>query len=119
MAGHRFLSAHRIRSSRDFQQAYGRRSTASDALLLVFGHENGLTHPRLGLSVSRKLGGAVVRNRLKRMIREAFRLTLDRLPNGLDLVVVPRQSELPDLAQVRASLARLAERVAQRLVKRP
>jgi ribonuclease P protein component len=46
---------------------------------------------RLGLTVSRKIGGAVARNRVKRMLREFFRLSYDRLPFQVDLVVVARQ----------------------------
>jgi ribonuclease P protein component len=46
--------------------------------------------PRLGLSVSRKVGGAVERNRIKRLLREAFALEHSRLPQGTDAVVVAR-----------------------------
>lgn len=114
----RFLRKHRIRRSGDFQRAYRRRASASDRRLLVFGHENGLSHPRLGLSVSRKLGGAVVRNRWKRMIREAFRLSCPELPSGIDLVVIPRQGADPELAGLIESLTALAARVASRLERR-
>ncbi|MFH1923302.1 MAG: ribonuclease P protein component, partial [Planctomycetota bacterium] len=110
-----FLPEHHVRRSGDFQRAYRRRATASDGYLLIFGHPNGLPHPRLGLSVSRKLGGAVVRNRWKRLIREAFRLSRERLPQGVDLVVIPRQGVKPELAPLLESLPQLAARVASKL----
>ena len=115
MGDQRFLPKYRIRRDADFRRAYRRRAAVSDGRLLVFGYENGLLHPRLGLSVSRKLGGAVRRNRWKRLLREAFRLCRQRLPNGIDLVVIPRPGGEPKLAQLMESLPRLADRVASKL----
>ena len=115
MGDARFLSEHHLRRAADFQRAYRRRCTASDGWLLVFGHPNGLPYPRLGLSVGRKLGGAVVRNRWKRLLREAFRLSRPRLPAGLDLVVIPRAGKDPALAALLESLPRLANLIARRL----
>jgi ribonuclease P protein component len=115
MADQRFPPAYRIRRQSDFQRAYRRRCSASDQLLVVFGCDNGLTHPRLGLSVSRKLGKAVIRSRWKRLLREAFRLRREQLPVGIDLVVVPRGDAEPTLAELLESLPQLAARVARKL----
>jgi ribonuclease P protein component len=115
MPDQRFLPQHRIRRAGEFQRAFRRRCSASDPLILVFGHPNGLPHARLGLSVSRKVGPAVVRNRWKRLLREAFRLSRDRLPPGIDLVVIPRLGTTPTLAGLSESLVRLARRVERKL----
>jgi ribonuclease P protein component len=118
MADQRLPRALRIRRGRDFFQVYRRRATAADQYLVVYGGPNGLTHPRLGLSVSRKVGGAVLRNRWRRLLREAFRLTRRELPPGLDLVVIPRREADPTLAALLVSLPRLAARVARKLAPR-
>jgi ribonuclease P protein component len=114
----RFLTQYRIKRGADFQRAY-RRQRASDDRLLIYACENGLGYPRLGLSVSRKVGGAVVRNRWKRLLREAFRLRREELPAGLDLVVIPRLSEPPALELLQSSLVRVAARVAKKMLERP
>src|SRR5262245_50732213 len=115
MTDQKFRRAYRIRSDHDFSRAFARRCRASDDLVAVFGGENGLSHPRLGLSVSRRIGPAVVRNRWKRLLREAFRLERTKLPAGIDLVVVPRQGASPSLAALRDSLVTLAAGVSARL----
>ncbi len=103
-----------LRRPADFQKVYDRRRSVSDRWLIVYACENGLPHNRLGLSVSRKWGGAVVRNRLRRLFREAFRLTRPELPTGLDLVLIPRRTE-PPLEELERGLVRLVRQVAQRL----
>ena len=115
MGDERFLAVYRIRRPADFRRAYQRRCSAGDDLLLVFGYPNGLPFARLGLSVSRKVGGAVVRNRWKRLVREAFRLSRPQLPAGIDLIVVPRPETEPALATLVESLSRLACRLAGKL----
>jgi ribonuclease P protein component len=112
----RFLTQYHIRRAGDFQRAFRRRSSAADPSIVVIGYPNGLPHPRLGLSVSRRVGGAVVRNRWKRLLREAFRLTRPQLPPSLDLIVIPRAGEIPTLASLLESLPRLVGRVAKKAV---
>jgi ribonuclease P protein component len=111
------LPRHRLVRGADFQRVYQRRCVASDETLVVYALENGLAHPRLGLSVSRKVGGAVQRNRWKRLLREAFRLQIAELPGGIDLVAIPRPAVEPELTAIKESLRKLARRVANKLSK--
>jgi ribonuclease P protein component len=114
-----FRPHERINAPEDFCRAFERKRSASDAAMVVYGVENGRDHPRLGISVSRKkIRSAVARNRVKRLLREAFRLSKAELPSGVDLVVVPRGPGLT-FAEVRRALPSLARAAARRLGLRP
>jgi ribonuclease P protein component len=115
MSDQRLRPEHRLRRNADFERVHRRRCTVSDELLVLKACENGLSHARIGLAVSRRVGSAVVRNRWKRLLREAFRLGRERLPAGLDFVVLPRPGRSPTLAEVVQSLDRLAGRLKQRM----
>ena len=106
-----------LRRPQDFRRVYDFRRSVSDGRLIVYAAPNGLPHLRLGLSVSRKVGPAVVRNRLRRLYREAFRLTRHEMPTGLDLILIPRGSDEPALDDLKRSLPHLVGQVARRIAK--
>jgi ribonuclease P protein component len=112
-----FRPAEHLRSPSDFRRVYERRRSASDGWLIVYGCENGLGFLRVGLSVSRRIGGAIKRNRLRRLYREAFRLTRHEMPTGLDLVLIPRTAELPSLEELKQSLPKLVQEIARKLAR--
>lgn len=114
-----FPNTLRLRTSAEFGRVYALRQRAGDNVLLVFAARNDLPHSRLGLSVSRKIGKAHDRVRWKRIIREAFRLSQEELPRGLDLVVIPRQGVEPSLPAVQQSLRYLARKLHRRLQREP
>lgn len=109
-----FPPARRVLRKADFERALQAGQRATDALLTVWIHENGLPHARLGLIVGKRHGSAPQRNRLKRLLREAFRLEQRDLPAGSDLICTPRVAAELDLAGCRQSLRRLAQRLAGR-----
>lgn len=78
----------RLHGRRAFAAVYAGKSRRSAGPLAVHALPNALGHVRLGLSVSRRVGTAVQRNRIKRLLREAFRLTQHHWPSGYDLVIV-------------------------------
>jgi len=83
-----FPKSARLLTGADFRAVLARRLCAYDKLLTVCMAENTRAFPRLGISVSKSVGRAVLRNRLKRLLRESFRLNRHRLPQNFDYVVM-------------------------------
>lgn len=98
----------RLRRRSDFERALKGRASASSAYLALFVGNNDLGRPRVGFAVSSKLGDAVVRNRIKRRLRELVRPLADSTQAGRDVVIVARAQAIDaDAARLRTELQRL------------
>ena len=117
---------HRLTRTEQFQRVFAARCSAADAVLVVFALPNELPYCRLGLSVSKKVGNAVVRNRWKRLIREAFRhcsstwqsspRPLSIRPGGFDIVVLPKKHvDVRSVKNAAQSLEYLISKIAKRI----
>jgi ribonuclease P protein component len=108
----------RLRTKRDFDRVFAAKIAAADDLLIVFVLPNDLETSRLGLSVSRKVGNAVVRNRWKRLIREAFRKNRESFPRAVDLVAIPqRNAKISSGQKVEGSVKKLVLKAIKRIPK--
>jgi ribonuclease P protein component len=108
---------HRLSRSRDFDAVYRRGRSVSTRFLVLywFAREEDGDEPRLGIAVPKSTGGAVVRNRTKRQLREAWRALLEQVPRGRDYVLVARPG-LPEASEQRG-FDWLKERVVEVLGK--
>ena len=103
----------RLKTRRAFDRVFSEGVRVSDRHLTIVMARRGDGGPaRLGIAVGRRYGCAAERNRIKRLIREAFRRVRHDLPPASDWVVLPRPGRRPTAAQVRDSLRTLARRLA-------
>jgi len=121
-----FPKSRRLVTNSQFKAVLARKLRVSDGLLTIFVAENDCGHPRLGVSIGKSCGNAVVRNRVKRLIREDFRQNQHRIPAGLDYLVMlsNRTTDIKNTAkqltlqQVESSLLTLAAGAAEKIVKK-
>ena len=111
MAG--FHRRERVRRRAEYQRIYDQGVKLHGRLFTLFRFANGLDIGRLGIAATRKLGGAVARNRAKRLIREVFRR--NKLAPGFDIVIVPRRELLDaSLVALESEFRHMLERSARR-----
>lgn len=123
----RFPVTLRVKSRGDFRRVFASGKVAADDVLVMHGVHQGAqesagqtvatassTSP-IGISISKRVGSAPVRNRWKRLIREAYRTQKASIPAGLILIVRPRKGASPEYKSIRKSLRSLARRIDRKL----
>ena len=103
-----FPKSHRLGGKLEFAAVFDAKVRESRGPLTAYARPNDLGHPRLGITISRKVGTAVRRNRIKRLLRESLRLMQHDLPAGYDLVVVVRPHAPLILAEYQKLMSSLA-----------
>lgn len=81
-----------LKKNRQFQFVYKNSKSYADRYLVMYVKENGTDKNRIGISVSKKVGNSVVRHRVKRLVKESYRLHEAIFNSGLDIVIVARKS---------------------------
>ncbi|MGI9474898.1 MAG: ribonuclease P protein component [Rubripirellula sp.] len=113
-----FRKHQRIVRSEDFTRTLRTGACAADGTLVLFAipmdETNEDTPRKIGITIPKKTGNAVARNRWKRLIREAYRTQQYDLPSGYDFVVRPKKGAQPDYREIRKSIPRLANKAVER-----
>jgi ribonuclease P protein component len=84
------LNFERLKNSRQFTHVYKKGKSKANKFLVLYCLKNDVSYNRIGISVSKKVGNAVIRNRSKRLIKEAFRLNKGNMDEGYDFVFIAR-----------------------------
>lgn len=112
----RFPKTSRLHSRNDFDELFNRGKVIVDQMLVVHGRV-ATQRGRIGISISKRVGHAPLRNRWKRLIRESYRRLYARVPalSRVDLVVRPRRGAVPSYPAIERSLSQLATRLDRQL----
>ncbi|VBB07480.1 bacterial ribonuclease p protein component signature [Lucifera butyrica] len=91
MTTYRLCKQNLLRKNKNFQNVYKTGKSYANRLAVLYVVSNGTENRRIGFAAGKKLGSAVIRNRVKRLLREAYRLNQFQVTPGVDMVLVGRQ----------------------------
>ncbi|MGN0658123.1 MAG: ribonuclease P protein component [Emergencia sp.] len=81
-----------LRRKTDFSSIYNKGKSVGDRYVVVFYKKNGLPYNRMAFLASKKVGNSVMRNRARRLMKESYRLTDMRVPDGYDFIIIARNT---------------------------
>lgn len=94
-----FPKSKRLSKNHEFRTVLARKLRVSNDLFILYVAENSCGHPRIGISIAKATGNAVMRNRIKRLLREAFRQTQHQIPDSFDYLFMISPQFLRNLSQ--------------------
>ena len=94
-----------LKKNHEFKRLYNKGKSAASQCVVIYSRRNGKQENRLGVTVSTKIGGAVQRNRIRRRLKEIYRLNEEKLTPGYDIVIVARmKSRYAEYSQLEKSV---------------
>ena len=82
----------RLKKNEDFRRVYQKKRSMANKLLIIYILENKHEYNRVGFTVSKKVGKSVIRNRVKRLLRESYRLNEEKILQGYDIIFIARNT---------------------------
>lgn len=79
-----------LRNNNHFKKVYKKGKSYGNRLVVMYVYENGMDYNRVGFSVTKKIGNSVVRNKIKRRMKESYRLNCYKIKDGYDLIFLPK-----------------------------
>ena len=83
---------YRLRKNMEFKKVYSGGKSYWNRNLILYVRKNELENSRIGITITKKIGNAVVRNRIRRRIKEIIRLKLGNIKDGYDLIIIPKKN---------------------------
>lgn len=103
---------HSLKKNQDFKRIYNKGRSYANGLLVIYYLANQRDYNRLGLSISKRVGNSVVRNRVKRRIRESYRLNERKIKKGYDIILISKvKANQADSKSIEKALIHLMKKI--------
>ena len=104
-------SINSLKNSSEYAEVYNHKESLANKYLVMYILEKDQMYSRIGISVSKKVGNSVVRHRIKRLIKESYRLNIDKIASGYDIIVIARYSAKgKTFSEIESALLHLCQR---------